>query len=157
MTLTTTAKIDSTGTQIAAGIAMGARVMTMQGEMPVEYLGIGDRVLTRGGARRIRAITVMVADNSEVVVVSSQSLGHDRPSEDITLPAAQPVLIRDWRAKAMFDQDQALVPVGRLADGAYIRRETVSGLRFFALGFDGDEVVYADGLELACAAVTVPA
>lgn len=157
MASTLSATLQTTGTQIAAGIALGTKVMTMEGEMPVEYLGVGDRVLTRGGARKIRAITVMVADHSEVAIIARNTLGQDRPSEEVILPAAQPVLIRDWRAKALFDKETAMVAVGRLADGAYIRRETVSGLRFFALGFDGDEVVYADGLELVCAAVPVAA
>lgn len=157
MASTLSATLQTTGTQIAAGIALGTSVMTMEGEMPVEFLSVGDRVVTRNGARRIRAITVMVADHSEVAIIARDSLGQDRPSEEITLPAGQPVLIRDWRAKALFDMETAMVPVGRLADGTYIRRETVSGLRFFALGFDSDEVVYADGLELACAAATVAA
>lgn len=150
MSNTLTAPQTDLGIQIATGIAMGTKVMTMEGELPVEFLCIGDRVLTRNGARKIRAITVMVANNSEVAIVSRDTLGQDRPSEDVILPVDQTVLIRDWRARALFDADQAMVSVGRLADGAYIRREKISDLRFFGLGFDGDEVVYAEGLELFC-------
>ncbi|MEC9104151.1 MAG: Hint domain-containing protein, partial [Pseudomonadota bacterium] len=33
--------------QVVAGIAAGTKVMTLDGEMPVEFLTAGDRVITR--------------------------------------------------------------------------------------------------------------
>jgi hypothetical protein len=60
------------------------------------------------------------------------------------------ILIRDWRAQALYGAPQALVAAGRLADGNLIKVETVAEARVFVLGFDHDVVIYAGGLEMAC-------
>ena len=69
----------------------------------------------------------------------------------------QPIVIRDWRAKALYGQDEAMIPATRLCDGEFIRGDILSELRFVTLRFDGIEVIYAGGLELVCAPVTVTA
>ncbi|MEZ5716369.1 MAG: hypothetical protein R3D85_15150 [Paracoccaceae bacterium] len=66
------------------------------------------------------------------------------------LPAAQPVLLRDWRARALFGQDQALCPVGRLVDGEFIRTAGRRRLDLIRLGFQSQHILYVDGMELAC-------
>ena len=131
----------------------GTPVLTLDGELPVEYLQPGDRVLTRAGARRLRQVEVTVVQNARVIHIAHGTLSVDRPTQDITVSAAQPILIRDWRAKAMFGTTQAMIPAARLADGEYIRAETVREARFFTLSFDEDAVIYAGGLELSCAAL----
>ena len=135
----------------------GTPVLTLEGELPVEYLQPGDRILTRAGARRLRQVEVTVVQNARVIHIAHGTLGVDRPVHDLTVSAAQQILIRDWRAKAMFGTTQALIPATRLVDGEYIRAETVAEARFFTLSFDEDTVIYAGGLELACAALTVQA
>ena len=139
------------------GMLAGTSVLTLDGEMPVEYLQPGDRILTRAGARRLRQVEVSVVQNARVIHIGHATLGVDRPTDDVTVSAGQQVLIRDWRAKAMFGTAQAMIPAQRLADGEYIRAETVAEARFFTLSFDEDTVIYAGGLELACAALTVQA
>ena len=61
----------------------------------------------------------------------SDSLGVGKPADDVLVAADQPILIRDWRAKALF------------------------GL--FALHFDAPAVIFAGGLELACQPALIPA
>ena len=61
----------------------------------------------------------------------------------------QKVLVRDWRAQALYGQSQALVPVGRLLDGGYIT-PCAGRMRLFALQFAAPEVIYADGVEVGC-------
>jgi hypothetical protein len=135
----------------------GTPVLTLDGALPVDYLQPGDRVLTRAGVRRLKQVEVTVVRNARVVHVAHGTLGVDRPSADVTVSAGQEILIRDWRARALYGTDQALVPAARLADGEYIRSETLGEARFFTLGFEEDAVIYAGGLELACQAVTVRA
>jgi hypothetical protein len=137
--------------RLITGMAAGTSVMTLDGAIPVEYLNVGDRVLTRDGARTLRGIAVRVVDG-DAVRVGAATLGHDRPTEDVMLAVGQPVLVRDWRAKALYGAAQALVPVERMADGQMIARVSVHGLRMFTLTFDTVVVVYAGGLELACSA-----
>jgi hypothetical protein len=141
----------------ALGLPMGTRVMTLDGALPVEHLTPGDRVVTRDGVRRLTAVTVTVARDAAMVAVAPGALGHDRPDRALLLPAAQPVLLRDWRAQAMYGAPAVLVPVGRLADGTCIVDRTVPEVRLFALHFHAPAVVHADGVEVGCAPLTVDA
>ena len=156
-----TQTIDGTETQAAPrptlGIIAGTGVMTLEGEMPVQFLAVGDRVVTRSGARELLGIRVTVLRDAPMVRISASALGHDRPEEDIFVAPTQPVLVRDWRAKALYGKETAMVEAQRLADGEYIRKESVAEVRLFTLIFARDEVVYAGGLELACAPATVAA
>lgn len=131
-----------------AGIVTGTRVLTLDGEMPVEFLTPGDRVITRDSGiavlRDIRVRKVAVA----AVAIAAGSLGHTRPDEDMILPAAQKVLVRDWRAEALFGAKQAMVPVARLADGQFVREIGERELTLCELVFDSAHVVYAGGMEL---------
>jgi hypothetical protein len=141
----------------AQGITAGTNVLTLEGELPVQFLAPGDRVITRSGARKLIDIEVALLRGVEMVRISASALGHDKPEADLFVAPTQPVFVRDWRAQALFGRDSALVEAQRLADGDYIRRETVAEVRLFTLRFAGEEVVYAGGLELACSPATVSA
>ncbi len=134
------------------GLLAGAPVQTLEGELPLEFLTPGDRVVTRSGARVLRQITVARVENAAVVQIRAGSLGQGRPKAALTIGAGQLVLLRDWRAKAMFDSPQALVPVARLIDGAHLRREIRTEARLITLQFDRLETIYVGGLELSCPA-----
>ncbi|VDC31806.1 hypothetical protein XINFAN_03161 [Pseudogemmobacter humi] len=157
MTPQTTTQSDIPGALRPAGITVGTPVLTLDGELPVQFLALGDRVITRNGARVLKAISVQVLRDAAMIRVSASALGHDRPESDVFLAPSQKVLLRDWRAKALYGSETALVEAARLADGEYIRQETVAELRLFTLHFGRDEVIYAGGLELACESATVPA
>ncbi len=139
------------------GLAMGTPVLSLDGMMPVEYLHPGDRVITRSGARSLVAIEVSVVQNARVVRIAHGVLGVDRPAEDMIVTPDQPILIRDWRAKALTGAEVALIPAAYLVDGAYIRAEVIAELRLYTLRFEEDVVIYAGGLELACTAAPVAA
>ena len=59
------------------------------------------------------------------------------------------MLIRDWRAKAMFGQPQAVVPAFELIDDEFIRDEGLQMLDLCILSFDRPHVIYAGGMEIA--------
>lgn len=138
------------------GITAGTLVLTLEGELPVQFLAPGDRVITRSGARVLKEVGVSVLQDVQMVRISASALGHDRPDADIFVAPAQPILVRDWRAKALYGQEAAMVEAQRLADGDYIRKEVVAEVRLFTLRFEREEVLYAGGLELACAPVPAP-
>jgi hypothetical protein len=137
------------------GVAAGTVVMTADGALPVEYLTPGDRVVTRAGLVRVAEVAV-TAGVFDIVRIAPSTLGHGRPEDGVVMAADQPVLIRDWRAKALFGAAQAVVPAGRLADGALIRRDRAS-LRLYDLRLDAPAVVQAGGMEIACDGMTVTA
>ena len=82
----------------------------------------------------------------------ASTLGHDRPEADLLLGPGQPVVVRDWRARVLYGAEVAAVPSARLADGEFVLRET-HALRLYTLRFAEDEVIWAEGVELACPAV----
>lgn len=133
-----------------AGLMAGTRVMTTDGDLPVEYLGPGDRVITRSGIRKLVAVSLRTETDAEMVRIAAGTLGFVRPCRETMVPLHQMILIRDWRAQALYGAPQALVAAGRLADGRFISAETVAEARIFTLGFGEDVVIYADDLEMAC-------
>jgi hypothetical protein len=140
------------GTPPAPGVLAGTMVRTMDGILPVEYLTPGDRIVTRAGARRLTSVSVMVRKRIDLVRIRASTMGHDRPDQDLLVSPDQPVIIRDWRAQALYGVPFAAIPAARLADNEFICLETHRNVRLFTLRFDDDEVIYAEGLELACPA-----
>lgn len=134
-----------------AGLAPGTTVLTMEGEIPVEFLNPGDRIITRRGVRKLKAIMRhTLPEGTPRVVVTSDALG-GKPATDVTLMPAQRILVRDWRAQALWGKDIAAPQVARLVDGNFIRTETKGTQIMLSLYFGAPEMIYADGLELASA------
>lgn len=132
-----------------SGLPGVSLIMTLDGERPVASLRPGDRIVTRDTgtatlrATRQRRITARVAH------IRAGSLGHNRPGHDAIVPAGHPILVRDWRARALFGASQALVPVARLADGEFVTLRGPATMLVHDLHFDTPHIVYVDGLELA--------
>jgi len=136
-----------------AGLAAGTTVMTLDGEMPVEHLNVGDRIITRDAGmsvlRDIKTHTVHVAP----IKIKAGSLGHTRPQDDMLVGPDTLVHIRDWRAKALFGADVATVKAKRLIDGEFVSEQDAASMTVYELIFDRQHILYADGLEVASAAV----
>jgi hypothetical protein len=139
------------------GLVAGTTVLTLAGGKPVEHLTVGDRVITRSGARVLRGIHSTVLPTAKLVCISASALGVEQPEEDMRVAPGQGIHIRDWRAKALKGVAQAVIAAKELADGEYIRIETTVGACLYALEFDGAEVIYANGLEVTCTPATVAA
>jgi len=130
------------------GLVAGSIVMTLEGEMPVEMLAHGDRIITRDtGMATIRGIR-RKAITCDMVAVMAGSLGHTRPDRDVILPADQRVLIRDWRAEALTGQKQALIPARDLVDGEFVQLRKDMQVTVYEIELDHAQVIYADGLEV---------
>ncbi len=147
--------VDATRTLPRCGVAAGTSVLTLRGAVPVETLVPGDKVITRNGARSLVSVEMAMLETAPVVRISKGVLGKDRPEAEMIVAPAQPILIRDWRARAMTGLDQAVMLAERLADGEYIRTETREDVRLVTLRFETAQVIYAAGLELACEAVVI--
>lgn len=136
-----------------SGLMAGTLVRTLDGILPVEFLEPGDRIITRSGMRRLGSVSVSKRRKLRVVRISASSLGHDRPEHDLLLAPGQPVVIRDWRATAIYGTPIAAIPAERLVDGDFIREEILPEARLFTLRFAEDEVIWAEGLEIGCPAM----
>lgn len=132
------------------GITSGTQVLTAMGAVAVEALSEGSRIITRDAGMAILRRIERLESDCDVVRIRAGSLGHDRPEHDTDLPANQKILIRDWRAQALTGQKQALMRVGRLEDGEFLKTLPTAKRVFHRLRFDSDHIIYADGLELFC-------
>ena len=149
-----------TGTTVqTTGIALGTVVLTLDGEIPVEHLNPGDRIITRDSGMAVLKVVHTQEITTRPYRISADRLGPGRPDVDTIVPADQPILVRGLLAKALFAADNAMVPVSRLADGEYIAKCEEQTLRVYELEFDTPHVIYANGLELAsaCHAVAIAA
>ncbi|NEX44824.1 Hint domain-containing protein [Pseudotabrizicola algicola] len=146
----TAGRVDAGTTMPQCGIASGTMILTLAGVMPVEFIAPGDKVITRSGARTVTAVEIAVVQDAQVIRISQGVLGKDRPEADMHVSPRQPLLIRDWRAKAMSGLVRAVMAAERLVDGEYIRLETLPEARMVTLHFADPQVIFAGGLELGC-------
>ncbi|MEQ9259078.1 MAG: Hint domain-containing protein [Roseovarius sp.] len=131
------------------GLPGAALIMTLKGEVPVADLRPGARVVTRDTGTAILKQVRRRRITGRAVSIKASSLGHNRPERDALLPAGQQVLVRDWRAKALFGAPQVLVPAERLVDGEFVTLSTGLSMEVHDLIFDSPHVLYVDGLEVA--------
>ncbi len=130
----------------------GTRVLTLEGALPVELLGPGDRIVTRSGARRLAGVEVLPLARRRMLRIGAGTQAHGNPDCDLLLPAELPVLVRGMRARLIHGVEQIVLPAERLADGRQVRLETAE-TRLIALRFDAAVVIYAGPVE----AVSQPA
>ncbi len=131
------------------GLCAGTLVMTLDGDMPVEALCAGDRLVTRDrGVAVLRGIEMRDVD-VRPIVIKGGSLGHTRPEMDMTVTPDTRIHVRDWRAKVLFGLPSADIEARRLADGEFVARQKRQQMRVFDLQFDADHIIYANGVEVA--------
>ena len=132
-----------------AGIVAGSIIFTAEGEIPVEYLSPGDKVVTRDSGMVTLLDTFIHSISAQAVAIKAGSLGHTRPDHNVIIPAEQNILLRDWRAQSMFGKAQTIVQAGDLIDGEFITDLGARDLHLVHLTFDRQHVIYADGLEIS--------
>ncbi len=146
-----TARVGAESGACEAGFAPGTLILTLDGEIPVEFLTPGDRVITRRGVRSLKAILRhILPEGTARIKIAADALG-GKPEKDITLMPGQRMIIRDWRARALWGTDIAAPQAARLVDGEYITSEAGGSQIMLSLYFGVPEVIYANGLELASA------
>ncbi len=141
-------------------IGPGTGVLTADGELPVEFLVPGDRIVTfdRGLVRLARLDYCDIAAQ-EVLKVRPSVLDPSTRASDVLFAARQQVLLRDWRARALWNRSVALVEARRLVDGEYVMRlEGEAPLRLFRLIFNGRQhLIEAVGGAFLLASAKMPA
>ena len=137
---------------VTNAICAGTTIMTMKGEMPIENIAVGDRVITRDcGMTHVKAIektTVTMAP----IRIKAGSLGHTRPDRDMLAAPDSQIYIRDWRAEALFGKSAVAVAAARLVDGEFLSQQDVCEMTVYQITFDRAHIIYADGIEMIAGA-----
>lgn len=139
------------------GLVPGTPVMTDAGEVPVEFLLAGDRVMTRKGLVELRGTSTVIARQVDVVVIEPGApVSGAIPGKALVVPADQQVLVRDWRATILHGAAEMLTPAASLVDDLLVRRETRALQRLVRLHFDAPQVIRAGGIDVASARTRAP-
>ncbi len=126
--------------------AAGTHIITRRGEIPVERLEIGDKVLTRdSGFQTLRLIAmrrVEATGNFAPVVFAPGAIGNGR---ELVLSPQHRVLVVGAEAEMLFGEPEVLVPAVALVDGVRVTRRPGGMVAYFHLVFDRHEIVFAEG------------
>lgn len=136
----------------------GTYIRTLDGEVLIEDLVAGDRVVTRDhGAQSISWIGSTTLSGSYVaankrlrpILIRKGALGPNQPERDMRVSRQHRILVRDWRAEMLFGKpDGVLVPAFTLCnDSTIIEDRPTEDVTYIHMAFDNHEVVYADGIE----------
>lgn len=129
--------------------AKGTRILTATGEVAVEDLRTGDRVVTRDnglqplrwvGSRRVAAQGVLTP-----VRIAAGTFGDH---ETLVVSQQHRILVRGARAQLAMGTDEVLVKARHLLDdGCVILDRTMPEVTYFHLMFDQHEIVWSNGLQ----------
>ncbi|MEC7763498.1 MAG: Hint domain-containing protein [Pseudomonadota bacterium] len=107
------------------GFGPGTHLMTTEGELPVEWLATGDRVVTRDhGAQPILWIGRVRLDadhGTAPVEIGQGALGPDCPTHPTWLAPAHRVLLSGAEVELHAGVGEALAPIATLTDGTHVR------------------------------------
>ncbi len=133
---------------LCCGLPVGTPILTSQGTMAVEFLSAGDNIITRNGGAQPLVDVHATTHATRGIKFTAGCFGESGPAEDVILPPDQPMLLRDWRARAFFGQSQAMIRAGQLVDDEFILDIGPRKLVLFRLAFDRPRIIYANGIEL---------
>ena len=132
----------------------GTLIATPKGEIPVEQLKAGDRIITRDngiqelrwiGSRKFDWAHMVANPHLRPIMVRRGSLGNGLPERDMMLSPNHRVLVSNDRTSLYFDEHEVLVSVKHLVGGKGIFEVESIGTAYLHLMFDQHEVVLSDG------------
>ncbi|WP_306115150.1 MULTISPECIES: Hint domain-containing protein [unclassified Roseovarius] len=131
-----------------SGLLANSTILTLSGEMRVGDVRPGHRIVTRNSGTAVVRAVLRRQIRFEAIRFLAGSLGDTRPDHDTILPAGQGILIRDWRAQALFGKREAVIPADRLVDGEFVTRLGPTCMTLCDIAFDRRHVLYVDGFEV---------
>jgi Ca2+-binding RTX toxin-like protein len=132
----------------------GARIATPRGEVPVENLREGDKVITRDngiqeirwiGRRTLNRAELAQAPNLAPILIRAGALGHGLPERDMIVSPQHRILICGDRTQLYFEESEVLVAAKHLVNGGGIRACALQETTYVHFMFDSHEVVLSDG------------
>jgi Ca2+-binding RTX toxin-like protein len=132
----------------------GTLIATDRGQVPVEQLRQGDRVLTRdNGFQEIRWIGRRDLDQQHLaqdeslrpIVIKAGSLGDNLPARDLTVSPAHRMLVSSYRAQLYFEEPEVLVAARHLVGAPGIQQGGAQQVSYIHFMCDRHEIVLANG------------
>lgn len=129
----------------------GVMVQTDQGDMPVEWLSVGDLVMTRDhgfqpirwiGSSRYTATEVARAVALQPVTLPAGALAPGQPREDTLLSRQHRILMAGADVELLFGTAECLAPAHVLCHAS---PEPASAITYTHIAFDRHEIILANG------------
>lgn len=146
----------------SSGLTAGTRVMTLHGEICVEDLKVGDKVLTKDyGAQSVKEISFVEADllrqpELRPVMVPGNSFGAQSPSIAVFLSPDQRLALRHPLFQTFFGAGEVLARAQDLVGlGSISVVENLKALTYVQLGFARHQMVYCGNLAIDLAQLAV--
>ncbi|WP_421703277.1 Hint domain-containing protein [Aliiroseovarius sp.] len=134
----------------------GTHLMTTEGEVPVDWLARGDRLITRDsgaqpvlwvGRFRVPAAEAQADDSLQPFLIEAGALGPDCPTHPMQLSAQHRVLLTGHAVELHTGTDEALSAVAHLEDGGLFRKFwPTRDFVFTHVLLERHEVIMANGL-----------
>tara|TARA_R110002124_G_scaffold223789_6_gene389103 strand:+ start:1645 stop:2106 length:462 start_codon:yes stop_codon:yes gene_type:complete len=133
------------------GFVAGTRLLCSDGMIPVEFIGIGERVISRdAGMVRVTEINRTVVETN-FIKLKPHALDEASPVAELLLPHDQMVLVRNWRAREIFAAERALVAAKSLVDDIFVEMTGKRKEVLFQISFSSPHILYAEGAEVGSA------
>lgn len=132
--------------------ARGTLIRTPGGDVPVETLTVGDRVMTLdGGAERIlwaaQRMILFPRGDDVPVTVEQNHFGPDQPYRRTQVSPRHCLLRRDAAFHMVFDTSEVLVAARDCIDGLGVSQPTrVKAVEYFHFMFNRHALVWANGM-----------
>ena len=132
----------------------GSLIATPRGEVPVESLRVGDKVITRdNGIQEIRWVgqkdlswaNMLAMPHLKPVLIKQGSLGNGLPERDMLVSPNHRMLVASDRTQLYFDEHEVLVAAKHLVSGNAIHQVDRAGVSYIHFMFDEHQIVLADG------------
>ncbi|WP_025061977.1 Hint domain-containing protein [Sulfitobacter guttiformis] len=132
----------------------GTRIATPRGEVAVEELKLGDRVITRdNGLQNIRwigrvALTAKdLRDKAHLspILIAKGALGNDLPERDMMVSPNHRMLVANDKTALYFEEREVLVAAKHLTGLAGVTVVDEIDVTYIHLMFDQHEVILSDG------------
>ncbi|MEP2955424.1 MAG: Hint domain-containing protein [Sulfitobacter sp.] len=132
----------------------GTKIATPRGEVRVEALEVGDRVITRDngiqtirwvGAREMTGAEFEMAAHLKPVLIRKGALGNALPERDMMVSPNHRVLVANEKTALYFEEREVLVAAKHLTGMEGIDVVEVSGTTYIHVMFDRHEVILSDG------------
>lgn len=132
----------------------GTRIKTLHGEVRIEKLEIGDKVLTRDngfqpirwiGTHKLSRACLALKPQLNPIEISANALGRDVPERTMRVSPQHLMLIDGHGAEVYFGTEEVLVAAAHLTCLPGIRRVEPETVTYIHVLFDRHEIVLADG------------
>lgn len=134
----------------------GTRLRTERGEIPIEELDVGDRLLTRddgaqeviwSGHRRMSGARLFALPDQRPIRLRANALGVDRPDEDLVVSPEHRVLIGGDMPRDLWGEAEVLVRAGDLVgDRGVTVDHSLRETWYIHLMLERHQVIWANGV-----------